>query len=325
MKIGVTGAGGFIGSHLTEALIARGHEVTCLVRSPRRIHWVRNLPVRVAFGDVCTGQGLTGFVRDQEVVIHNAGVTKAADMETYHNTNVGGTAALLSAITSANNRLRRFVLISSQEAMGPSPGGEALGEDAPQAPLSMYGKSKLLAERTLRDSLDTIPMTVIRPPSVYGPRDRDIFAYFRLAALGITPILGYHVTLSVVYVKNLVYGIALAVENPFGSFRSYFFTDGPSITMPQFSELIGTAFGKRQLKIPIPRFAVRSVGNLSGLYTGLTHRPLLLSRDKIEAMMYENWIISDQRARAELGYRPAYSTAQGIAESAHWYKEQRWL
>lgn len=325
MRIAITGAAGFIGSHLAEALVGRGHEVTCLARSPRRLRWLKGLPVRVVYGNLDRVDSLIGLVRAQDVVIHTAGITKAPDMETFLRGNVTGTENVLAAVKECNPHLHRFVLISSQEAMGPSPNGAALSEEVERKPLSMYGKSKHLAELALRRFWDSIPMTVVRPPSVYGPRDRDIYAYFQLAALGINPILGYPVTLSVVYVKNLVSGIALAVERPMGSFRSYFFTDGPPVTMPAFSGMIAQAMEKKQIKVPVPKFAVRAVADVAGAYSRLTHRTVLLSKEKIQAMMQGYWILSDERARSELGYRPAYSTAQGIAETARWYRENKWL
>jgi dihydroflavonol-4-reductase len=325
MKIAVTGATGFIGSHLTETLVAMGHEVTCLARSREKVNWIKNVPVRMVYGDVCRERSLGNLVCGQEVIVHLAGLTKAPDLETYLRVNVEGTRNVLSAARARGVRLRRFILISSQEAMGPSPGGRPLGEDTEHKPLSMYGKSKSLAEKALRSFWDTIPMTVIRPPAVYGPRDRDIYAYFKLAALGITPIVGFTNILSVVYVKNLVNGICLAIERNLGGFRSYFFTDGDALSWTALSELISQALHRRTMRIPVPAFAVRAMGGFAGVYTALTHRALLLSRDKIEAMKKQYWLISDQRARSELGYRPLYTTEQGIAETARWYRSEGWL
>ena len=324
MKIAITGATGFIGSHLTETLVAQGHEVTCLTRSREKVNWIRDLPVRMVYGDVCHEHSLEKLVTGQEVIVHLAGLTKAPDLETYTRVNVQGTRNVLSAVMAKGVRLRRFILISSQEAMGPSTEGMPIGEDVPQNPLSMYGISKHLAEKALRE-WDTIPMTVIRPPAVYGPRDRDIFAYFKLASMGITPIVGYSNTLSVVYVKNLVNGISLAIERSLGGFRSYFFTDGDAVTWKIMSEMISQAMHRRTAKIRVPSAVVRAMGQIAGLYSALTHKALLLSKDKIAAMKVEYWLISDQRARSELGYKPVFTTAQGVAETALWYKDAGWL
>jgi nucleoside-diphosphate-sugar epimerase len=325
MKIAITGATGFVGSHLAETLVSRGHEVTCLARSPKKLTWISGLPVRVVYGDVCDPDSLAELVSGQDTIVHCAGLTKAAALEDYVRVNVDGTVNLLSAIRTHAPRLGRFLYISTLEAMGPSCADKPHGEDAEQHPLSMYGRSKCMAELALRRFSNTLSMTVIRPPAVFGPRDRDIFAYFRLAARGFTPVIGYRNTLSIVYIKNLTTGIALAIERPYGSMRSYFFTDGAPVSWTDMSEMIARALNKRTVKIRVPAFAVRAVGSVSGLYSALTHKALLISRDKIEAMKQEFWTASDQRARSELGYRPAYTTDQGIKETADWYKAEGWL
>jgi nucleoside-diphosphate-sugar epimerase len=325
MKIAVTGATGFIGSHLVETLVSRGHEVTCLARSPKKLVWISHLPVRVVYGDVSTPESLADFTEGQDAVVQCAGITKAATMEEYVHVNVDGTVNLLSVIRKNAPRLGRFVYISTLEAMGPSTAAKPHVEDMEQHPLSMYGRSKSMAEKALRAFSDTLPMTVVRPPAVFGPRDRDIYAYFRLAARGFTPVIGIRNTISIVYVKNLAAGIALALERPFGSMRSYFFTDGPSLSWPELSELIVRAVGRRTIKIAVPAFAIELVAGISGLYSALTHKAVLISRDKIEAMKQGYWTASDQRARSELGYRPAYTTEQGIKETAEWYRAEGWL
>ncbi len=325
MRIAVTGATGFIGSHLAETLTARGHEVTCLARGPERLRWIKNLPVRVVYGDVSKPGTLPALVEGQDVIVHTAGLTKAPDLNGFLRVNVTGTENLLHAITSHNPGLRRFIFISSQEAMGPCSDCSPMEEEAAQAPISMYGKSKALAEQALFAFRNAVPMTLIRPPAVYGPRDRDIYAYFKMAARGIAPIAGIGITLNIAYVKNLVHGIALAAERGEGNFHSYFFTDGPSMSWGEFSDLLGEVLDRRIMKIHVPLFVVGMIAGVSGIYTALTHKAVLLSRDKIEAMKHEFWLVSDRRARSELGYNPVYSTRDGLRETAEWYKTQGWL
>ncbi len=325
MRIAVTGATGFIGSHLVGTLVSRGHEVTCLARSAGRTAWISGLPVRIVYGDLFNPEALRELVSGQNAVVHTAGLTKAAGLDEYVRANVEGTVNVLSAVREKAPRLGRFVYLSSLEAMGPSTAARPHVEDGEQRPLSMYARSKVMAEKALALFSDTLPMTVIRPPAVFGPRDRDILAYFRLAARGFTPVVGYRNTISIVYVKNLAAGIALALERPFGSMRSYFFTDGPPLGWTELSEMIARALGKKTLRIAVPAFAVRMVGSISGLYSALTKKALLISKDKVQAMKQEYWTASDQRARSELGYRPAYTTEQGIKETAEWYVKEGWL
>lgn len=323
MRIAITGATGFIGSHLVEALSARGHEVTCLARSPERARVLDGLPVRFVQGNLDSPDALARLVEGQETVIHIAGLTKAANLEEYTRVNVGGTERLLSAIRAAGSGLGRFVLFSSSETMGSSPGGMPLTEEIDQKPFSAYAKSKVMAEKCLDGLHGTFPVTVIRP-AVYGPRDRDFAILFRMVSRGLQPVVHPSPSFSVVYVKNLVAGICLALERPQKGLRSYFFTDGPAVSWLEFGCLIARALGKKPFQLKVPQVVIRAIARAAGLVTAVTGKSGILSRDKIEEMI-GSWVVSDERARQELGYRPLYSTEQGVAETASWYRERGWL
>ena len=324
MKIAITGGTGFIGSHLVEALSARGHEVTCLARSPERARVLDGLPVRFVHGNLDSPDALARLVEGQETVIHIAGLTKAASLEEYTRVNVGGTERLLERNPRGRLRPRRFVLFSSSETMGPSPGGMPLTEEIDQKPFSAYGKSKVMAEKCLDGLHGTFPVTVIRPPAVYGPRDRDFAILFRMVSRGLQPVVHPSPSFSVVYVKNLVAGICLALERPQKGLRSYFFTDGPAVSWLEFGCLIARALGKKPFQLKVPQVVIRAIARAAGLVTAVTGKSGILSRDKIEEMI-GSWVVSDERARQELGYRPLYSTEQGVAETASWYRERGWL
>lgn len=324
MRIAITGATGFIGSHLVEALSARGHEVTCLARSPERARVLDGIPLRFVYGSLDSTDALACLVEGQEAVIHVAGLTKAASLEEYTRVNVRGTERLLGAIRAAGSGLGRFVLFSSAETMGPSPGGVPLTEDLDQRPFSAYGKSKVMAEKCLDGVHGMFPVTVIRPPGVYGPRDRDFAILFRMVSRGFQPVVNPSPSFSLVYVKNLVAGICLAIERPQAGSRSYFFTDGPPISWIEFGCLVARALGKRPFQLKVPLAVVRGIARIAGLVTAVTGKSGILSRDKIEEMI-SSWVISDDRARKDLGYCPQFTTEQGVTETASWYRQRGWM
>ncbi len=171
----VTGATGFIGSHLVEVLVSRGWRVRCLVRRPAE------LPegAEAVHGDLA-GAGLERAAAGVEVVFHLAGVTKARRAREYYEGNARGTAALVEACAG----VPRFVHVSSLAAVGPSADSVPLTEDAEPAPFTHYGKSKLEAERIVRASALGERAVIVRPPVVYGPRDTDVLHFFRAAARG---------------------------------------------------------------------------------------------------------------------------------------------
>lgn len=325
MRIAITGATGFIGSHLAESLCARGHEVTCLVRDPSRARWLEGVTARRVRGDLDAPGSLAALVEGQEVVVHAAGLTKARSLEAYLRVNVEGTGRLLSAALAHAPRLSRFVFFSSQAAMGPSVDGTPLAEDAPQQPVSDYGRSKSMAEKLLREQAGPIPVTVIRPPVVFGPREKDVLAYFRLVNAGLMPYLGGTRVLSIVYAANLVHGVALAIERPLGGTRSYFFTDGVDLEWTGLLDIIARALGKRPLRIRVPLPAAAAAAAVSSALAGLAGRPALLNPGMIAEMRHPINTVSDQRARAELGYRPLVTTEQGVEQTVRWYRDNGWL
>lgn len=324
MKIAITGGTGFIGSHIVEALAARGHEVTCLSRNPEKQKIFDGLPVRFVHGTLDSPEALSGLVRRQDVVIHAAGLTKAGSFEEYVRTNVGGTERLLEAMRASTPAPGRFVFFSSAEAMGPSPGGEPLTEDAEPKPFTAYGKSKMMAEQSVERARGEMPVTIIRPPAVYGPRDKDVAILFRLLSRGFQPVVRPLPSFSVLYVKNLAAAICQVVEGARDGMRSYFLTDGKPCSWLDFGCMIARALGKKTLRLRIPKALVHVIAGFAGILTAVTGKSGILSRDKIEALV-GTWVVSDQRARRELGYRPSYSTEQGIVETAQWYRESGWL
>ncbi|HVO39542.1 MAG TPA: NAD-dependent epimerase/dehydratase family protein [Spirochaetia bacterium] len=324
MKIAITGGTGFIGSHIVEALAARGHEVTCLARNPEKEKIFAGLPVRFVHGTMDSTEALSRLVKRQDVVIHLAGLTKAGSFEEYVRANVGGTEKLLEAMRTSSPAPRQFVLFSSAEAMGPSPGGAPLTEDAEPKPFTAYGKSKMMAEQCAERVSGEIPVTIIRPPAVYGPRDKDVAILFRLLSRGFQPVVRPLPSFSVLYVKNLAAAICQVVEGVRAGVRSYFLTDGKPCSWLEFGCLIARALGKKTLRLVVPRAVIHAIAGAAGFLTAITGKSGILSKDKIEALI-GSWVVSDERARRELGYSPTYSTEQGITETAEWYRESGWL
>jgi dihydroflavonol-4-reductase len=325
MKIAVTGATGFVGSHVVEELVGAGHEVTVLARSPERLAWIRHLPVRVVYGDLDRPEALRAFAAGQDAIVHVAGLTRAVTRDEYVRVNVDGTVRLLETALASAPGLCRFVYLSSQAAMGPSPSGLPLGEDAARRPISDYGLSKSLAEDALARFADRVPVTVIRPPWVYGPRDRDTLSYFRLAARGVRLLVAPRGLFSIVHAANLASGIRLAAESSRPGIRAYFLTDGDGCAIERIVEMMADAVGRRGVRVQVPVAAVAVVGAVNELAARISGRPPLIGWRKLGEVRNPCWLVSDRRARDELGYRPAIPTDRGMAETAAWYRKEGWL
>ena len=325
MRVAVTGASGFIGAHLAAALAARGDQVRCLLRpaSDRsRLPAGVEPVVGAGLGD---GAALERLVRGCDAVVHLAGLTRSWTPRELYRVNRDGTAALCAALARVHPAVGQLVLVSSQAAAGPSRPGRPRREEDPPAPVTAYGRSKLAAER-VRHRYPELPVTVIRPPAVYGPGDRDIFAYFRLVRAGLRPELVPSGRLSMVYVGNLVDALLLALQRPQrAGQRVYHAADRGVVTMSEVAQWIAAAYGRPTWRVPVPQAALAVAGLPLAAAGRLLRRDLLLSRDKLREIAQPAWVLATRSIQADLGYRPRISTRDGIRHTAQWYLAHSWL
>ena len=325
MRVAVTGATGFIGAHLVAALAARGDAVCCLVRATSNRGALPATAEIVLAEHLADRAALDRLLRGADAVVHLAGLTRSWTPHALYEVNRGGTAALCEAAANANPAPPQVVLVSSQAAVGPSARHRPRREDDPPAPLTAYGRSKLAAER-VRLRHPELPVTVVRPPAVYGPGDRDIFAYFRLVRAGLRPELVPASRLSMVYVGNLVDALLLALDRPQRTGqRVYHVADRGALTMSTVARWIADAYGRRTLRLPVPQSALTVAGLPLAAAGRLLRRDLLLSRDKLREIAQPAWLLATGRIAVQLGYRPRLGTREAIALTAQWYLDHRWL
>ena len=325
MRVAVTGASGFIGSHLAVALAARGHAVRCLLRPTSNRAALPAAAELVVADHLSDRAALERLLHGADAVVHLAGLTRSWTPRALHEVNHGGTEALCAAAARTNPALQQLILVSSQAAVGPSSRRHPRGEDDPPAPVTAYGRSKLAAER-VRLHYPKLPVTVVRPPAVYGPGDRDIFAYFRVVRAGLRPELVPASRLSMVYVGNLVDALLLALDQPQRTGqRVYHVADRGVLTMSLVARWIAHVYGRRALRIPVPRTTLAVAGLPLAAAGRLLRRDLLLSRDKLREIAQPAWLLATSRIADQLGYRPRLDTRDAIALTAQWYLDHGWL
>ncbi len=320
MKAIVTGATGFIGSHLAAALVREGFNVKCLVRTTSNLRYLEELNVKLIEGDCADGQSLVNAVKGVDYVFHLAGLTKACSEEDYYNANVKGTENIIKAVVENNPDIKRFVYLSSLAAAGPSLDGKPLKEDCELMPVSLYGKTKLEGEKIVTAHMGKIPVTVIRPPAVYGPRDGDLLVFFKMVKSGIVPYWGkcYY---SFLYVEDLINGIILAALNKEAAGEIFFLTDGNIYSSDDIIEAISDALRKKPLKLVMPKFVMPLLGFISEKAKGLS----IISTDRIKDMKYSHWICDTHKAKVMLKYEPKVKIKEGARWTADWYRIHQWL
>jgi nucleoside-diphosphate-sugar epimerase len=322
----VTGANGFVGSHLTEALLARGYEVRCMVRRTSDLTFIQHLPVEWAYADVRDAESLHAACQGVDIVCHCAALTRALDQETFLRVNAQGTEALAQAAMTANPNLHRFLYVSSQSAAGPSGGAEDFRDESrPPQPLNWYSRSKLAGEQALLSLKGSLPLTIIRPSAIFGPRDRDFFAYFDLVKWHLQLQLGRTDRwYSFIYVRDLVELMLLALENEIALGQTYF-GSGPAHTYTELAEAIARAMDKRVLRIPLPESILTPIALGAKIQERLTGQPALLNEQRVRDMRQPYWLCSGEKARRELGFVPRYDLETAVQETAYWYEEHGWL
>ena len=322
----VTGATGFIGSHLVERLVAQGRPMRCLVR---RSSTADNLPrtIELAHGDLESGAGLTEALRGVDTVIHLAGVTKASTAADYDLGNAVATANLLRDAGHLDE-INRFVHVSSLAAAGPSTADRPLTETDEPRPVSHYGRSKLAGEQAVRQSPLAGRTIVVRPPVVYGPRDKDVYRMLRtvsrgwMAQIGAAPRRFSHI-----YVGDLVDGIIAAADctNPSAVGHVFYLANAAPVSWDEFGGLAARLMRRKLRTVAIPEKAAYVLGLCAEWGSRLSGKPGILSRDKVREACCAGWVCDPGRARRELGFCAPMGLEEGLRRTLDWYKEAGWL
>ncbi len=322
----VTGASGFVGSHLVDGFLRAGHEVRCLLRSPARPGWLADKPVERVEGDCTRPATLAGAVRGVDCVVHAAGVTWSARRSKYFQVNAEGTHNLLTACAGHAPALTRFVHISSQAAAGPARGREALSElDIPR-PITPYGESKLLAERHVTAFSRCFPCIILRPSAVYGPRDRNFLSYVRMVKRGFLLELGSgRRTVSLCHVKDLVTCTLAAANSHVPSGSVYFVADADPYPWGDVERGICTALGVDPRRITVPAWSLRVMGAIGQLYGLVTDRPVRINTARAAELLEKRWICDVTKMTKELGCTSSTDLTRGLQQLVRWYQEQYWL
>ena len=322
----MTGGTGFIGSHLVEALLQRGIQVRCLLRKKSDLKWLTGLPIETAFGDCGDHTSLEEAVKDVDQIFHLAAVTKAVEENTYFEVNAFGTENLIRACLKKNPRIQKFIYLSSQAAAGPCQNGDKKRESDPCEPVSAYGRSKRRGEKLALTFAHEIPLLILRPCAVYGPREKDIYTFFKLLSRKIKPCLsGEDQHMSLCYVEDIIQAILLAAQSHEPSGEIFFLSDGHDYPMDEVGDVFAQAMGVSAFSIRIPEWTMMSVASFSEYFSKLSRKPPLLSKGKVEEILQRNWVCDIAKARTVLGFEPRIPLKQGAELTYQWYKREKWL
>ena len=301
MRVALTGATGFVGSHLLRRLQDDGHDLRALTRRKMRaldrVEWID--------GDLANRDSLARLVEGCDSVIHVAGVLNAPTAAGFMIGNVSGTGNLLDVAAQAG--CRRFVHVSSLAAREPS--------------LSLYGTSKAQAEDRVRHS--PLPFAIVRPPAVYGPGDRETLDLFRMAQRRIL-LMPPSGRLSLIHVDDLARLLAALADPLAPEDMTVEADDGHpgGYSHREFARLLGTAVRRRGLAIPTPQPLLSLGARLDRLVRGKNAK---LTADRVAYFCHPDWVCDPLLAPPFDLWRPAIAAADGLATTASWYRAEHWL
>jgi len=320
-KIIVTGANGFIGANLSNHLLSKGYDITCLVRQnadTSLINSNQNI-ISIDYNDTDT---MNSTISQYDIIIHLAAMTKARTFDQIYQANVKLTENIVNIANSSQN-CKQIIFISSQAATGPSAPQTPKTEDELEYPVSWYGNSKLLAE--IKVKLSQKNWTILRPCSVYGEGDKDFLTYFKMVKRHLTLIPGlYTKYISLIYVQDLVQTIEKCIDNPKVFNQLLHISDNVSYTMKDFTNSIKETIGKHSLSIQVPDKIILLTATICEMFY-FGDKAITLNKQKAIELIQENWLIDCSKVYKLLNLSPTAPLLENLKKTYLWYLEKHYL
>ena len=324
-RVLITGASGFLGYHLIMAALDKDLDVYAAIRKNSQIEHLKDLPVKYVYLNYDDGEALGKVLADNAInyIIHAAGATKAIKQQDYDHVNATYSVNLAKAANMNRDYFKKMIFISSLAAVGPSADDvTVITEQTNPRPVTAYGRSKLLAENEL--SKIAIPLTILRPTAIYGPRDKDIFIMLKTVSKGFDPYIGKFLQqLSFVHARDVA---NVAVQALFlNESGIYNIADGNSYNRYQFADITKKLLNKKALRFHLPMPLVKALAYFLETINGWVNKPSVISREKLHELAAKNWSCDISKARKELNFSPKYNLESGLKDSIVWYQHNKLL
>lgn len=325
-KLLVTGATGFVGSHVVEAY-QRGHNfrLRALVRRESAARALEAQGISCVLGSLESRDAVREAIAGVDAVLHLAAVTKARTMQEYQRANAAGTEVIVEAMLAAQPRPKRLVYLSSLAAVGPARAGRPITADDAPAPLTTYGRTKLAGEKICSAVADQFEIAILRAPAVYGPRDRDVFEFFRMARYGVLPLpSGPDRSLQMIHAADLARALLLAATSE-GVRGVYHVAEARAYLWQEMARMVAEAVGSkaRIVRVPGPLISLAAAAN--EMVVGLFGKSTIFNRDKARELLAPGWLCETELARRDFGFEAEIPLAAGLKQTAEWYRAERWL
>jgi dihydroflavonol-4-reductase len=322
----VTGATGFIGSHLVDYLVEHGCTVHVLVRETSDRRWLnKSGKVKIHIVDLLQNSPID-CLQKADYLFHCAGLTKAKTRDDYFCGNVNSCEVLYERCAAIGKNLKAIIHLSSLAAAGPSIQGEPAEEKAPSKPVTYYGESKLAGEKIALRYASLLPIVIIRPPVVYGPREKNFFVYLKALSRGWNIKIGTsRRELSLVYIADIVCAMVQAALCYPQNEKIYYVTDGKSYI---WSDICGSAmeiFNVPTKSLVVPEVLLRFLAYFFETLAWFGSKPALLDQQRVIDICQISWVASPKAFFESHTFQPKYNLAKGLKETIDWCKANKWL
>ncbi len=327
MEVLVTGATGFIGSFVAEYFLAKGYKVRCSIRRTSNLRWVKDKAYHLIESDFETPENLKEAVSGVDYVVHVAGTIAASNLQEYLKGNRDATYNLLKAVEKYNPGIKKFVFCSSQTAVGPAKSlNEPVDENTECKPITSYGQSKLEAEKEVLKFKEVFPISIVRLPAIYGPRDTALVDMFRVVHKRIAPLIGTKDKyISLLHCDDAVEGLFLATISENAAGEIFFLSSDEYYSWTYLIDCIISAIGRKAFKIRVPEVLVYATGFLSEKLGKITGKTPVFNLEKARDFTQNFWICSNKKAKEVLGFKQKITPEVGFQTTYKWYLANMWI
>lgn len=322
----ITGASGFIGSSLIKLLNQKGYKPYALLRKTSQLDLLDGADYLPVYGDVTSDDVMLQLPVTVNIIVHCAGAIKAIRQDKFITDNALGTLNILRGAQKHLTNLKRVILLSSQAAAGPSQLHEFKCETAMCHPVSQYGISKARMEEDVLKRFADMPLVIVRPPTVYGPGDRESLAFFKMVKSGFVPCVNKNrMMMSFIYIDDLLEGLYRLATAAHVPDQLYHMTSQDEVMLADFLKMIANHMQKRYVTLNIPKCLVSVAANISLIISRLTKKPSMLNPDKVNEMNELRWVISGERLRQLFFDMTPTPLDAGVKQSLQWYRQRGWI
>lgn len=328
MNILLTGATGFIGSHILDSLIEKNYNVRCLVRKNSNTRWLDNKNTKIVVTDFINYDLIKNELADIDIIIHVAGIIAALNYQEFFRVNSEGTKLLLESVAHYSKTLKKIIYISSQTVGGPAKSIDLPIKESDEAnPLTSYAKSKLEAEKFIINNGFDVNYTILRPSAVFGERDPGIVQIFQMVKKGFAPMMGLDKKyLNLIYGKDLAKATINCIENVKSDNQIYYIAGQDKLNWDFLMDQIKIAVNNpKAIKLKVPNPIVLGVGYINEKISQITGKPQIFNYDKAIDFTRKYWLCDTQKARKEINLRTEANISDLLKSTADWYSKNGWL